>query len=56
MHLKIITVKKPSTLGELAKQQGSPVQLETLAIINQIEANAGLKVGERIKMVIGEKQ
>ena len=55
MHLKIITVRKPSTLGELAKQQGSPVQLETLAIINQTEANASFKVGDRVKMVIGEK-
>ncbi|MCX6833042.1 MAG: M48 family metalloprotease [candidate division Zixibacteria bacterium] len=55
MHLKIITVKRPSTLGELAKQEGSPVQLETLAIINQTEANAGFKVGDRVKMVIGEK-
>jgi predicted Zn-dependent protease len=56
MHLKIITVKKPSTLGELATQQGSPVLLETLAIINQTEVNAGFKVGDRVKMVIGEKQ
>jgi predicted Zn-dependent protease len=54
MHLKIMTVGKASTLGELAKQQGSPVQLETLAIINQTEANAGFKVGDRVKMVIGE--
>jgi len=54
MHLKIITVGKSSSLGELAKQQGSPVQLETLAIINQTEANAGFKIGDRVKMVIGE--
>lgn len=53
MHLKIITVRTPSTLGELAKQEGSPVQLETLAIINQTDANAGFKVGDRVKMVIG---
>ena len=53
MHLKIVTVKQSSTLGQLAKQEGSPVQLETLAIINQTEANAGFKVGDRVKMVIG---
>jgi predicted Zn-dependent protease len=52
MHLKIITVKKPSTLGELAKQQGSPVQLETLAIINQTEVNASFKVGDQVKIVM----
>ncbi|TFH60377.1 MAG: peptidase M48 [Candidatus Zixiibacteriota bacterium] len=52
MHLKIITVKKPTTLGELAKQEGSPVQLEMLAIINQTEVNASFKVGDRVKMVM----
>jgi len=55
MHLKIVTVRQPSTLGQLAKQEGSPVQLETLAIINQTEVNASFKVGDRVKMVIGEK-
>jgi predicted Zn-dependent protease len=33
IHLKIVTVRQPSALGQLAKQEGSPVQLETLAII-----------------------
>lgn len=55
MHLKIVTVGQPSTLGQLAKQEGSPVQLEMLAIINQTEVNASFKVGDRVKMVIGEK-
>lgn len=53
MHLKIVTVRQPSTLAQLAKQEGSPVQLETLAIINQTETNAGFKIGDRVKMVIG---
>jgi len=54
MHLKIVTVRNTSTLGELANQEGSPVQVETLAIINQTDQNAGIRAGERIKMVIGE--
>jgi predicted Zn-dependent protease len=54
MHLKIVTVRNSSTLGELAKQVGSPVQLETLAVINQTQANASFKDGDRIKMVIGK--
>jgi predicted Zn-dependent protease len=54
MHLKIITVRKSSTLAELAKQENSPVQIETLAIINQTESNASFKVGDRVKIVIGE--
>jgi hypothetical protein len=36
-------------------QSPSNVQLETLAIINQTEVNASFKVGDRVKMVIGEK-
>jgi predicted Zn-dependent protease len=53
-HLKIITVTKSSTLAELAAQEHSPVQLETLAIINQATASVGFKGGDRVKMVIGE--
>jgi len=53
MRLKIIKVKQPSTLGQLAKQEGSLVQLETLAIINQTEENTSFKAGDRVKMVIG---
>jgi len=34
MHLRIVTVRQLSTLGQLAKLEGSPVHLETLAIIN----------------------
>ncbi len=54
MHLKIVTVRSTSTLGELAKQEGSSVQIETLAIINQTDASAVLRAGDRVKMVIGE--
>jgi predicted Zn-dependent protease len=36
MHLRVVTARKPSTSGQLTKQEGSPVQLETLAIINQV--------------------
>lgn len=54
MHLKIVTVGRASTLDELAKREGSPVQLETLAIINQTEATTVFRVGDRVKMVIGE--
>ncbi len=55
MHLKILTAKNTSTLAALAEREGSPVQLETLAIINQTATTASVKVGDRIKMVIGEK-
>ena len=55
MLVKIITVSQQVSLENLAKQQRSPVQLETLAIINQAEANASFKAGDRVKMVTGEK-
>jgi predicted Zn-dependent protease len=55
MHLKMITVDGPVTLAELTRLQNSHVQLETLAIINQVQSNASFKVGERVKMVIGER-
>ena len=46
--------QKTVNFGELATQQGSPVLLKTLAIINQTDVDAGFKVGDRVKMVIGE--
>jgi predicted Zn-dependent protease len=55
MHLKIVTVGKTSTLSDLAKQMSSPVELGTLAIINQTSENASFRVGNRVKMVIGDK-
>jgi predicted Zn-dependent protease len=55
MLVKIIIVSQQVSLEELAKQQRSPVQIETLAIINQAEANTSFKAGDRVKMVIGEK-
>jgi predicted Zn-dependent protease len=54
MHIKIMTVTKSSTLGQMATQEHSPAQLETLAIINQIQATTGLRIGDRVKMVIGD--
>jgi len=55
MHLNILTVGRSSTLAELATQQSSPVVLETLAIINQTQANASFKDGDRVKMVVGKR-
>ena len=54
MHLKIITGRNRSTLGELAKPESLRVRPETLTIINPTEANAGFNVRDRVWMVIGE--
>ncbi len=55
MHLKIITLDRSASLAQLATQASSPLTLETLAIINQTEANNEFRSGDRVKLVIGEK-
>jgi predicted Zn-dependent protease len=55
MKLKIITASGRTTLAGLATQSGSPVTLQTLAIINQTTENATIAKGERVKMVVGTK-
>ena len=54
VHLKVITVGNSSTLAELARQEGSSVDLGLLAIINQVPENASFKAGDRVKMVTGQ--
>jgi predicted Zn-dependent protease len=55
MRLAIITVRQRVSLEQLARQESSPVLLETLAIINQTEANAQFNAGDRVKIVNGEE-
>ncbi|MBI5868142.1 MAG: M48 family metalloprotease [candidate division Zixibacteria bacterium] len=55
MRLAIINVSQRVSLEQLAQQERSPVLLETLAIINQTEANARFNAGDRVKIVRGEK-
>lgn len=54
MHLKIITASGLTTLAQLAAQQHSPVNLGTLAIINQVDSTASFNAGDRVKMVVGQ--
>lgn len=53
MHLKIVTLTKTTSLAQMIQQEKSPVSIETLAIINQVESNTTLKSGERVKTVTG---
>jgi predicted Zn-dependent protease len=55
MRLKILTVSQRVSLEQLARQESSPVSLETLAIINQIETNAKFNADDRVKIVIGKE-
>jgi predicted Zn-dependent protease len=53
MHLKVVTLTQTTSLTQMVQQEKSPVSLETLAIINQIESNMTLRSGERVKTVTG---
>ncbi len=53
MHLKIVTLTQTTSLAQMIQQEKSPVSIETLAIINQVESNTTLKSGERVKTVTG---
>lgn len=54
MRLAVLTVSQRVSLAQLARQENSPVLLETLALINQTDTNAQFNAGDRVKMVIGE--
>jgi predicted Zn-dependent protease len=55
MRLAVLTVSQRVSLDQLARQESSPVTLETLALINQIESNAQFNAGDRVKIVKGEE-
>jgi len=54
MRLKVLIVTQRVSLEQLARQENSPVLLETLAIINQTGVDAQFNAGARVKMVVGE--
>jgi len=55
MRLEILTVSQRVSLEQLARQENSPVLLETLALINQTSTSAEFNAGDRVKIVIGEE-
>ncbi len=55
LRLAILTVRQRVSLDQLARQESSPVPLEALALINQIETNAQFNAGDRVKIVKGEE-
>jgi predicted Zn-dependent protease len=52
-RVQLVTVAQPTTLAELARQRGSSVPIERLAIINQMEPGTPLQAGQKIKLVKG---
>jgi predicted Zn-dependent protease len=55
MRIKLVRLEKQMTLVQFNQQYPSPVSVETLAIINQVDANRPMPAGEMVKRIIGEK-
>jgi predicted Zn-dependent protease len=52
-RLDIISVPRAMTLTALAAERPAPVPVATLALVNQLDANASLAAGQRLKWVVG---
>jgi predicted Zn-dependent protease len=55
MRIKLVRLEKQMTLVQFNQKFPSPVSVETLGIINQIDANQPIPAGQTIKRVVGEK-
>lgn len=53
-HLDVLVLDRRMTIADLARQRPSPVSVETLALINQVEPNTQLEPGRLVKWVIGQ--
>jgi predicted Zn-dependent protease len=53
-RIDVVKVSKPTSLEQFAKEQGSTVKLEELALINQVDPRATLPAGTLVKRVIEE--
>jgi predicted Zn-dependent protease len=54
MRLEVVEVTRPMTLAEFVAQRSSPVSVETVALLNQIEPGTQLNRGQLMKRVIGQ--
>lgn len=55
MRLKIITLEENSTLDDLSAKYQSPVSIDTLALINNVNSDDQFMKGQKLKMVVGQK-
>jgi predicted Zn-dependent protease len=53
-RIKVVTVPRATSLAQLLRDRGAPVKLETLAVLNQLDAGATLAAGDRVKWVAGD--
>ncbi len=55
MHVQLYTPSRATTIAELAGSKASPVDAQTLAIMNQVAPGETIPAGRTIKWVVGEK-
>jgi len=53
LHVAIVTLARPTTIAQLARERSSPVAAERLAVINQVELQTTFASGRLVKWVVG---
>ena len=53
LRIDVRTIQRSATLGAMVEDEGSPVAVEELAIVNGIDVDTRLSRGDRIKWVVG---
>ncbi|MGH7541426.1 MAG: M48 family metalloprotease [Gemmatimonadota bacterium] len=54
MRIELIALSRPTSIAELARQRGSPVDAATLAILNGVTVDEAIETGQVVKWVEGE--
>ncbi len=54
MRVEIVTTSRSMTLDQFATTFPSPINIQTLAIINQVTENAQIKSGTEVKRIVGK--
>lgn len=54
MRIDIVAVTSSMTLADLVARRSSPVPVETVALLNQMEPSTQLSRGQRVKLVVGQ--
>jgi predicted Zn-dependent protease len=52
-RLRVVRADRTMSLEQFAREQHATVELETLALINQMPDGGGVQRGERYKLVVG---
>ena len=55
MRIRIVALERDMTIEEFADSYSSPVSVDTLALINQVNRDTVLTEGQKIKQVVGKK-